>query len=191
MIIGYVRVSTVEQNDDAQIEIMKKFNVERIYKEKVSAKDMNRKKLKEMLDFAREGDTIVVRDFSRLARNTEDLLAIVKDLDNRKINLISAKEDLNTSTSMGKLLLTIISAIHEFERANLLERQREGIAEAKKRGVYKGRRAVQIEDDKFNKEYSRYLNREINKTELAKVLNISRPTLNKMLKEKLIKDSTE
>ena len=79
MIIGYIRVSTVDQNDDRQLVTMEKYNVEKIFREKVSAKDTNRPELQSMLDFAREGDTIVVHDFSRLARSTKDLLGIVED----------------------------------------------------------------------------------------------------------------
>ena len=86
-----------------------------------------------MLEFAREGDTVYVHDFSRLARSTKDLLDIVEQLDNKNVHLVSNKENLDTSTPTGKLMLTMIAAINEFERTNLLERQREGIAEAKKK----------------------------------------------------------
>ena len=111
-------------------------------KEKISAKDTNRPKLKEMLDFAREGDTIFIHDFSRLARSTEDLLKIVKDLDTKGIHLVSNKENIDSSTPTGKLMLTIIAGINEFERTNLKERQAEGIARAKEKGVYKGRKKI-------------------------------------------------
>lgn len=128
MKIAYVRVSTVEQNEARQIEALEKYGIEKWFTEKVSAKDINRPKLKEMLDFAREGDTIYIHDFSRLARSTKDLLEIVETLKAKGINLVSSKENIDTSTPTGKLMLTMIAAINEFERANLLERQREGIA---------------------------------------------------------------
>lgn len=181
MIVGYVRVSTVEQNESRQLITMEKFNVEKVFSEKVSAKDTNREELNKMLEFVREGDTIVIHDFSRLARSTKDLLHIVELLENKKVNLISAKENIDSSTPTGKLMLTMIGAINEFERTNMLERQREGIAIAKSEGKYKGRKEVKV--DNFEEYYTRYLNRELNKTQLAKELGISRPTLDKLIKE--------
>lgn len=181
MIIGYVRVSTVEQNEGRQLETMKKYNVEKIFQEKVSAKDTNRPQLNEMLDYVREGDTIVIHDFSRLARSTKDLLNIVELLENKGVKLISNKENIDSSTPTGKLMLTMIGAINEFERSNMLERQREGIAIAVKDGKYKGRKEVNIQD--FDKHYNRYMNREVSKSQLAKELGISRPTLDKLIKE--------
>lgn len=180
MQIAYIRVSTVEQNEQRQVEAMKRYNIEKWFIEKVSGKDTNRPKLKEMLNFAREGDTIHIHDFSRLARSTKDLLNIVELLNEKGITLISNKENIDTSTPTGKLMLTMIGAINEFERTNLLERQREGIAIAKREGKYKGRKAVSIPD--FENHYEKYRNREINKSELAKELNISRPTLDKLIK---------
>ena len=181
MIVGYVRVSSVDQNEARQLETMKRYEVERVYSEKISAKDTNRPKLQELLDFVREGDTVVIHDFSRLARSTKDLLEIVELLNDKKVNLISSKENIDSSTPTGKLMLTMIGAINEFERANLLERQREGIALAKKEGKYKGRKEVDIKD--FDLHYQRYMNREVNKSQLAKELGISRPTLDKLIKE--------
>lgn len=181
MIVGYVRVSTIDQNEARQIETMKTYKVEKIYQEKISAKDINRPKLKELLDYVREGDTLVIHDFSRLARSTKDLLDIVELLNSKKVKLISSKENIDTSTPTGKLMLTMIGAINEFERTNLLERQREGIAIAKKQGKYKGRKEINITD--FDKYYDRYMNREVNKIQLANELDISRPTLDKLIKE--------
>lgn len=181
MIVGYVRVSTVEQNESRQLITMEKYNVEKVFSEKVSAKDTNRDELNKMLEFVREGDTIVIHDFSRLARSTKDLLHIVELLEDKKVNLISSKENIDSSTPTGKLMLTMIGAINEFERTNMLERQREGIAIAKEQGKYKGRKEVKI--DNFEEYYTRYLNRELNKTQLAKELEVSRPTLDKLIKE--------
>lgn len=181
MIVGYVRVSTVEQNESRQLVTMEKYNVEKIFQEKVSAKDTNRKELNKMLDFVREGDTVVIHDFSRLARSTKDLLEIVELLESKDVTLISAKENIDSNTPTGKLMLTMIGAINEFERTNMLERQREGIAIAKAEGKYKGRKEVKI--DNFEEYYNRYKNRELNKTQLAKELGVSRPTLDKLIKE--------
>lgn len=182
MNIAYVRVSTVEQNEARQVEALEKHNIDKWFTEKVSAKDTNRPKLQEMLEFAREGDTIYIHDFSRLARSTKDLLEIVEQLKGKGIHLVSNKENIDTSTPTGELMVTMIGAINQFERANLLERQKEGIAIAKAKGKYKGRKAVEIAAN-FKELYNKYLNRELNKTQLAKELNISRPTLDKLIKE--------
>ena len=184
MKIAYVRVSTVEQNEQRQVEGLKVHNIEKWFTEKVSGKDTNRPQLQELLEFVREGDTVYIHDFSRLARSTQDLLNIVDTLTNKGVHLVSNKENIDTSTPQGRLMLTMIAAINEFERANLLERQKEGIAVAKAEGKYKGRKEIQIDTDTFDKWYNKYMNREINKTELAKQLGVSRPTLDKLIKER-------
>lgn len=181
MKIAYVRVSTVEQNEARQIEALKKYDVDKWFTEKVSAKDTNRPQLQAMIDFAREGDTIYIHDFSRLARSTADLLKLVEQLQAKGVHLVSNKENINTSTPTGRLMLTMIGAINEFERCNLLERQREGIAIAKAQGKFKGRKEVKADD--FAAQYQRYLNRELNKAQLAKTLGISRPTLDKLIRQ--------
>ncbi len=179
--IAYVRVSTVEQNEQRQLEGLNKHNIDKWFTEKVSAKDTNRPQLKAMLDYAREGDTIYIHDFSRLARSTTDLLNIVEQLQSKGIHLVSNKENIDTSTPTGKLMLTMIGAINEFERTNLLERQREGIAIAKAQGKFKGRKEVNIPN--FEQHYNRYMKREVTKAQLSKDLNISRPTLDKLIQE--------
>lgn len=181
MVVGYVRVSTVEQNEGRQMVTMDKYNAEKVFIEKVSAKDTKRKQLQAMIDFVREGDTVVIHDFSRLARSTKDLLELVELFNSKGVKLISNKESIDSSTPTGKLMLTMIGAINEFERANLLERQREGIALAKQQGKYKGRKEVKV--DNFEYHYNRYLTRQVNKTQLAKELNVSRPTLDKIINE--------
>ena len=135
---AYIRVSTVEQNEARQVEAMKKYDIpeENYYIEKISGKDTNRPKLQELLAKVNEGDTIHIHDFSRLSRSTADLLNMVTDLQNRGVHLVSNKENLDTSTPTGKLMLTMIAAINQFERENLLERQREGVTIARKKGVY-------------------------------------------------------
>ena len=182
MNIGYVRVSTVEQNEARQLESLKGYDIDKWYTEKVSGKDLNRPKLQEMLDFVREGDTIFIHDFSRISRSVKDLLSLIDLLEAKKVHLVSVKENLDTSTPAGRLMLTMIGAINEFERANLLERQREGIAIAKAKGKYKGRKAIEI-DNSFIDGYQRYLARKINKSQLAKELGISRPTLDKLIEQ--------
>ncbi len=138
MRVAYVRVSTEEQNEARQIQGLKKHDMEKWFTEKVSGKNTNRPQLQAMLDFVRDGDTVYIHDFSRLARSTKDLLDIVEKLNSKGVSLVSNKESIDSSTPTGKLMLTMIGAIAEFERTNLLERQREGIAIAKQNGIYKG-----------------------------------------------------
>lgn len=178
MRLGYVRVSSVQQNLERQLETMKIYGVEKVFSEKVSAKNTQRPKLQELLDFAREGDTIYIHDFSRLARNTQDLLHLVETFNTKGVHLVSSKENIDTSTPTGKLLLTVIAAIAQFERENLRERQLEGINIAKKKGLYKGRKPVKIEN--FELHYTRWKNREVTKTALAQELGVSRQTLYKL-----------
>lgn len=184
MRVAYVRVSTVEQNEDRQIEALKKHDIEKWFTEKVSGKDTNRPQLQAMLEFVRQGDTVYIHDFSRLARSTKDLLAIVDTLTEKGVHLVSNKENIDSSTPTGKLMLTMIGAIAEFERQNLLERQKEGIAIAKRKGKFKGRQVKNIDEDTFNRVYKLYMERKISKTAMAKELEISRPTLDKLLKDK-------
>lgn len=181
---AYIRVSTIEQNETRQREALEKFNIEKWYIEKISAKDTNRPKLQEMLEFVREGDELYIHDFSRIARSTKDLLDICETLDKKGVRLISNKENIDTSNAAGKLMLTILGAIYEFERANMLERQREGCEIAKREGKYKGRQAAKIDEKVFVSLLEEYQQRKINKVEFAEKLNISRPTLDKILKER-------
>lgn len=182
MNVAYIRVSTVEQNEQRQLEAMKDKNIEKYFVEKQSAKDMSRPKLQEMLDFVREGDTVYIHDFSRLARSTTDLLNIVDILNKKKVHLVSNKENLDTTTPTGKLMLTMIAAISQFERENLLERQREGIQIAKNAGKYKGRQKKKIDKKLFEELLEDYNTRRINKVKFARKLDVSRPTLDRLLK---------
>lgn len=181
MRIGYVRVSTVEQNSARQLEKLKNHDIEKIYEEKVSGKDTKREQLQLMLDFVREGDEIYVCDFSRLSRSVRDLLDIVDLLNKKNVKLVSLKENLDTSTATGKLMLTMIGAIAEFERVNTLERQREGIAIAKREGKYKGRKALDL--DNWDEVYSAWKNEEITAVAAAQLLGINRGTFYNRIKK--------
>lgn len=134
----YLRVSTIDQNLDRQYEAMKKYDIpeENYFVEKISGKNTDRPELQRLFATIQEGDTIHIHDFSRLSRSTSDLLHIVEDLNKKGVHLVSNKENLDTSTPTGKLMLTMIAAIYEFERTNTLERSREGIRLAKQRGAY-------------------------------------------------------
>ncbi len=181
MHVAYIRVSTAEQNEQRQVDAMQQYGIEKWFIEKVSGKDKNRPKLQEMLNFVREGDTVHIHDFSRLARSTKDLLDIVEQLSQKNVRLISNKEALDTNTATGRLMLTVVAAIAQFERECMLERQLEGIAAAKKDGRYKGGKRKVVKN--FDELYARYMAREINKVEFAKALNVSRPTLDKLIAE--------
>ncbi|NFG59698.1 recombinase family protein [Clostridium botulinum] len=182
MNIAYVRVSTVEQNEGRQLEGLKKYDIDKWFTEKVSAKDTNRPKLKELLDYAREGDIVFVWDFSRLARSTKDLLNLVEQFQVKGIHLRSIKENLDTSTPTGKLMLTMIGAINEFERTNMLERQKEGIALAKAEGKYKGRKEIDYPDN-WDEIYPKWKNRELTGTKAMELLGLKRNTFYKLVKE--------
>lgn len=191
MRIAYVRVSTAEQNEARQIEALKKYDIEKWFTEKCSGKSADRPKLQEMMDFAREGDEIYIHDFSRLARSTKDLLNIIEKLDTKGVKLVSNKENIDTHTPTGKLMLTMIGAIAEFERANILERQREGIIIAKREGRMSGRKQKVILEEDWKQNLFLYKTREINKRQFAERLNISRPTLDKLLRKEGERDDNK
>ena len=160
MIVGYVRVSTRDQNEARQFEALKPYNCERIYHEKISGKNTERPELQAMLNFVREGDTVVCESFSRLARSTVDLLTITSGFEKKGIKFISTKENIDTSTPTGRLMLTFLAAIAQFERELILERQGEGIVlrkeedrQRKEQGLepltYKGRKRLQYDPERF------------------------------------------
>lgn len=180
--IAYIRVSTVEQNTESQKEAMKNIKIDRYFEEKISAKDTNRPELQEMLKFVREGDTVYVKDFSRLARSTKDLLEIVERVGDKGVHLVSLKESLDTSTPTGKMMLTIIGAICEFERANILERQKDGIALAKNQGKYKGKKRVE-KPSNWDEVYAKWQVRELSGREAMKQLGLKETTFYKLIKE--------
>jgi len=141
MLIGYARTSTIDQQAgyQAQIDALGDAGCEKVFDEQVSSV-AKREALETALDYLRDGDTLVVTKLDRLARSTADLIDIDKRIQDRKASLRILDLDLDTSTAQGKLLFTMIGAIAEFERALMLERQREGIAQAKAKGKYKGRK---------------------------------------------------
>ena len=179
--VAYIRVSTEEQNYESQMEAMKDLEFAKIFTEKRSAKDTNRPELQNMLDYVREGDTGYVKDFSRLARSTKDLLNIIEVLENKKVKLISIKEKLDTSTPAGKLMVTMLGAIYEFERANLLERQKDGIAVAKKEGKYKGRKKIKKPDNR-HEVYSDWSCRKITAKRACELLKLKTNTFYNFVK---------
>ena len=146
MIVGYKRVSSLVQNTSRQLVDVD--GIDRVFEDKASGKNIDdRNQLKQMIAFVRDGDTVIIHSMDRLARNLTDLLSLVKQITNKGVTIKFIKENLTFSnnaqhSSINKLLLAIIGSIAEFERELILERQREGIAQAKLRGVYKGRKCV-------------------------------------------------
>lgn len=180
--IAYIRVSTVGQNEARQREALERYGIDKWFVEKASGKNTNRPKLQEMLDYIREDDTIYVEEFSRLGRSTADLLDTVQRIENAGAKFVSLKENFDTITPTGKLMLTMIAAINEFERSILLERQREGIAIAKREHRYKGRKRISKSED-FEQLFEKYQKHEISKSEIARQLKVSRPTVDRLILE--------
>ena len=165
--VAYIRVSTAGQNTARQEEAMKALGVERLYVDKMSGKNTDRPQLKAMMEFIREGDTVIVESFSRLARSTHDLLEIVETFSSKGVDFRSLKEQIDTSTPQGKLMLTIFAGLAQFERECLLQRQAEGIAVAKSQGKYKGRTPAPVPDN-WNEVYKLWKAGEITAVEAQK-----------------------
>ncbi len=183
--IAYVRVSTVDQNEARQVKAIEaETSIDRWFIEKVSAKDTNREQLQQMLEYVRSGDVIYIKDFSRMARSTKDLLEIIEALNQKHVKLISLNERLDTSTPTGKLLVSMIGSINEFERANLLERQKEGIAIAKEKGKYKGRKKVE-KPSNWDEVYKLWKDRLITATEAMNRTQLKRNTFYNFIKQEV------
>lgn len=180
--VGYVRVSTIDQKTDRQLVGIE---LDKVFEEKASGKSTARPVLREMLEYLREGDHLFVHSMDRLARNLVDLLKLVNDLTARGISVHFVKEHLDfgpdeKATPMSKLLLSVMGAVAEFERALILERQREGIAIAKEKGLYKGRRPTSV--SKLQEAVRLIKEEGLTKTEAAKRSGTSRTTLFRYLK---------
>lgn len=178
MLIGYVRVSTEEQNEARQVKQMEEHGVEKVFVEKKSGKNTDRPVLDEVLNYVRDGDTLFVCDFSRLSRKTIDLVKLVEELNSRGVGLVSFKEAINTSTAQGKFMLTLFGALAEMERELMLERQREGIDVAKAEGKYKGRKPKDLNMEILNK----VIAGELSVSSASRLLDVTRPTIYNMIK---------
>ena len=140
MKIGYIRVSTEEQNTTRQEVLLRDLGVDEVFIDKASGKNADRPQLKQMLEYVRKGDTVIVESISRFARNTRDLLELVERLTAKGVEFVSKKEAIDTTTPTGKFMLTVFAAVAELEREYILQRQHEGIAIAKEQGKYTGRK---------------------------------------------------
>jgi len=177
-----VRVSSLTQNTARQEVLMQELGVDRVFIDRQSGKDTSRPELKRMMDFVREGDVVIVESISRFARNTRDLLELVEQLTEKKVEFISKKEALDTSTPSGRFVLTIFGAVAQLEREYLLQRQKEGIAIAKQEGKYKGRKPVDRPD--LNLVVASWQKGEITAVEAMRRLKISKTTFYRIVREK-------
>ena len=182
MKVGYIRVSTEEQNTARQESNLSTM-CDKIYSEKVSGKNTDRPQLKAMLDFVREGDTVIVDSYSRFSRNTQDLLNLVGQLDEKGVKFISLKENVDTSTPQGRLIMTIFAGLVQFEREQILQRQAEGIAIAKTEGKYKGRQPIKVDDKAFIAECKKWRAGEQSARQTMQHLGLKANTFYRRVKE--------
>lgn len=183
MRVGYIRVSTQEQNTARQEVIMKELNVDKVFIDKATGKNTARTGLQKLLAFVRDGDVVVTESYSRIARNTKDLLNIVEELESKGVGFISTKENVDTNTPTGRLLLTIFAGLSQFERECLLSRQAEGIAIAKENGVYKGRKPIKVDEAKFKKLYIEWKDNKITAVHFYTTLGLSASTFYRKIAE--------
>lgn len=183
MQVGYVRVSTIEQNTARQEVLMQELGVERVFIDKSSGKNTDRVELKKLLEFVREGDAVVVESISRFARNTRELLHLVSVLKEKHVEFISKKENIDTATPVGKFMLTVFGAMAELERDCILQRQAEGIAIAKQNGKYKGRKKIEAERTKFLDTYKEWKSGEITAMKAMSRLGMKRNTFYRRVNE--------
>ena len=180
--VGYIRVSSYEQNPARQEVLMKELGVEKLFLDKLSGKDTKRPQLQAMLDYVREGDTVVIESLSRLGRSVKDLIEINEELTKKGVALESKKEKIETLTASGRLMFNVIASIAQFEREIMFERQREGIAIAKAAGKYKGRKEIS-KPENWDEVISKWKVREITATKAMEELGLKRTTFYKLLKE--------
>ncbi len=174
MKFGYFRVRTQEQNTVRQEVLMESLGVEDVYIDRMSGKNTQRPELKKMMEYVRQGDTVIVESISRFARNTRDLLELVERLTAKGVEFVSKKEAIDTTTPSGKFMLTIFGAVAELERDYILQRQQEGIAIAKAQGKYKGRKPIEHPD--FQRVTAAWHKGELTATQAMKRLGMSKAT---------------
>ncbi|MBC2856825.1 recombinase family protein [Cetobacterium sp. 2A] len=186
MIRYYVRVSTVEQKLDRQLLAYKDADI--IYSDNISGKNKERPQLKAMLEDLKENDTVVVKSLDRLSRSTIDLLEITQEIENKGATLKVIDKDIDTSTAIGKFFLTIIGAVAELERENILQRVKEGVTIAKEQGKYTGRKkgSIELKGEPLER-FKMFYNKGFNKSELSREFGVPRATIyrwEKVLKER-------
>ena len=174
-IFGYARVSTESQNLDRQLDALEKYGVEMIYNEKMTGTKKDRPELSKMLDRVTDGDTVVVESLSRLGRSTKDLIELMELFQSKGVHLVSLKENVDTSTSTGKLLFTLMSAIAQFERDVIADRTREGLESARARGRSGGR--PRADPEQVKKAAKLYKTGQYSVKEIEELTGIKKSTL--------------
>ena len=182
MKIGYIRVSSQEQNAARQEVLMESLGVDEVYIDRMSGKSTERPELKKMMEYVRQGDTVIVEAISRFARNTRDLLDLVERLTAKGVEFVSKKEAIDTTTPTGKFMLTVFGAVAELEREYTLQRQEEGIEIAKGQGKYKGRKPIQRGN--FNQIVALWQSGEITAREAMRRLDMKSSTFYRKVHEK-------
>lgn len=186
MIIGYARVSTVEQSLDRQLDALESCGVEKVFTEKVTGKKSDRPELLRMMDQLRDGDVVIVSELTRLSRSTKDLFAIVEQVQAKGADIKSLKEAwLDTTTAHGKLMFTIVAGLSQFEADLISQRTREGLAAARARGRLGGRPRVAV--DKANMALKMYDSNEFSIGEICKSCHIGKSTLYRLLDDRCAK----
>lgn len=163
--------------------MMEEQNTGKIYIDKASGKNIDRPEFKKMMGYVREGDIIVVESISRIARNTRDLLSIVAQFAENGVEFVSLKKNIDTSTPQGRFMLTVFGALAELERESILERQREGIAIAKAQGKYKGRKPIEIDENRFRAVCSKWRRGEVTAVKAMKELGLKANTFYRRVKK--------
>ena len=164
------------------MELLEGKGTEKIFTDKASGANADRVELKKMLAFVRSGDVMIVESISRIARNTKDLLAIVEDLTEKDVEFVSLKENIDTATPQGRFMLTVFGAMAELERESILERQREGIAIAKREGKYRGKQPIKIDEKRFRAVCKKWRDGEITATAAMKEVGLKPNTFYRRVK---------
>jgi len=184
MIIGYARVSTIDQNLDRQLDALKENGAEKIFREKVTGKKSDRPELLRMMDQLRDGDIVIVAELTRLSRSTKDLFAIVEQIQAKGANIKSLKETwLDTTTPHGKLMFTIFAGLSQFEADLIAQRTREGLAAARARGRLGGR--PKVTSDKSSMAVKMYDSKEFTVDEICNSCHIGKTTLYRLLNDRV------
>lgn len=186
--IGYIRVSTQDQETARQEELMKSIGADRIFCEKISGKNTDRPEYQKMMEYVREGDVLYIESISRLSRSVRDLLKIVDILTEKGVEIVSAKEKIDTSTPQGRFVLSVFAALSELEREQTLERQREGIAIAKANGKYKGRKPDRYDNEQFDRLFGQWSDGKITAKEFQNRMKMSRTTFYRRIREHSFSD---
>lgn len=181
MKFGYARVSTDDQELARQIDALNNYGVDKIYKEKITGTKASRPELDKLKNALREGDSVIIESLSRLGRSTKDLLALLEEWDNQGVKLVSLKENIDTTTPTGKLLVTVLSAISQFERDITVQRTNEGLQAARQRGRKGGRPKANAENVRKAVDY--YNRQTMSVKEITAICGISQATLYRALKE--------